>query len=1102
MHFKDFSHPVPRGWVITKTFWRIMKLTGVLLLIALLHVSAAGISQKVTLSVKDAPLEKVFDQIKQQTGLSFLWDEKVLNNAAPVTLNVKDATVSDVLNECLKNQGLSYTIVENMVVVRKTVSGNLVKVINEIQEKDVHGRITDSAGNAMAGLTVMVKNSKRGTSTDVSGYFELKNIPDPATLVITGVNIDRLEVSTGGRADLVIVVKTKVSSQEQVVVNAGYYQVSKEVSTGDISRVDAKTIADQPVSNVLQAIQGRMTGVYVQQTTGVAGGGFNIQIQGRNSLRDNGNDALYIVDGVPFTANSLTSNLGSSIIQTGNPLSSINPADIESIDILKDADATAIYGSRGSNGVVLITTKRGKAGKTKTDFSLRVGAGKVAHKMDMLNTRQYVAMRDETFANDQLPLDNSYAYDLLSWDTTRYTDWQKSLIGGTAHTTDAEIMVSGGNANTQFSFGGGYYRETTVFPGDNRFQRASGSLTLNHMSTNRKFRANISINYSSVNSDMLSQDLTFTALTLSPNAPALYDSVVKINADWKNYFIQNPMFSLQRKYLGNTENLIGHALLSYEVLPGLFAKLGMGYTTMQVNEISTSPLSAIPPQFIQGQTGSSAFGNNQIKTWILEPQLDYSNKLGKGVYSLILGGTYMGTDQNGQTISAYGYTNDALLENIQAATSYHISGSTNSEYRYAAVFARINYNWDNRYILNLTGRRDGSSRFGPGNQFGNFGAAGLAWIFSNEQFAKSGLPFLNFGKLRVSYGITGSDAIGNYQYLNSYSPTSYPYNNTSGLVVTRLSNPDYSWESNNKFEAGIDLGFFKDRVYTTINWYNNRSSDQLVGLPLPVLSGESSVQYNFPATVQNTGWEFQINSTNISHPDFKWTTGFNITFPQNKLVKFPNIEAFPAYDNMYKVGESIFIKKTLQSQGVDPKTGLYTFTDVNGDGNISTDDDGFFLKKVSQQFFGGFNNSFTYKGFQLEIFFQFVKQTGYSYINSFTQPGDLSNQPSVVQARWRQPGDITNIQKYTLLDYNPYVNQIFSDAAIVDASFLRLKNVALYWNLPKKWMRGAGFESSKIFIQGQNLFTITSYIGMDPENQNAQYLPPLRMLAAGIQLTL
>jgi TonB-dependent starch-binding outer membrane protein SusC len=1094
-----------------KTTLLAMKLTAIILLVACLQVSAGGLAQEVTLSLKNAPLETVFKQIKKQSGYSFIYLKRNLENTRPVSIEMRSASIEAVLNFIFKDQPLTYTISGKYIAIREKPAA-VPPVKKDNPPVNITGRIVNDKGEPVA-ASIIVKGTPNGTTSNADGYFELKNVNENATLIVSGIGIETREIKVAGKTTLSITVKIKADESEVVTINAGYYSVKDRESTGNISKVDAKTIERQPVSNPLQAIQGRMPGVYIQQSTGVPGGGFKVQIRGRNSLRTgsdggvNGNLPLYLVDGVPFTSTSLTSPSASgSLLSSGDPLSSINPNDIESIEVLKDADATAIYGSRGANGVVLITTKRSKTGKTKFDADVYHGIGQVAHFMDLLSTKQYLTMRKEAFANDAATPDMANAPDLLLWDTTRYTDWQKELIGGTTHTTNAQVSLSGGNERTQFLAGGGYYRETSVFPGDNAFRRVSGRLSVSHQSENKRLRMESAINYSSGINGLPAVDFTGLATSLAPVSPVIYDANGKLN--WENSTWTNPLSQVEQKYKGAIDNLVTSASLSYEIIPGLHIKSSFGYTTMHVNENTISPLSAFDPLYLSyGLTGSSLFGESSIKTWIVEPQADYTRKMGDGVLSVLIGATFQQSTQQGKAIQGDGYTNDAFLQNISAATTLSIAENTYSEYSYTAAFARMNYNWKEKYIINLTGRRDGSSRFGPGKRFANFGAVGAAWIFSDEKFAIDHLSFLSFGKLRASYGSTGSDAIGNYQFLQTYSATSYPYAATGGLVLTRLANPDYSWEVNKKFEAGIELGLLKDHIMFSGSFYLNRSSNQLVGLPLPAITGQSSVQFNLPATVQNKGWEFQVSTTNIENANFRWITDLNITLPTNKLIEFPDLEKFPAYTGKYDVGKSIYTYKGYQYNQVDPQTGVYTYVDRNNDGAITYPQDYAAIKKMTQTLFGGMGNSLRYKNIQFDFFFQFVQQNGYGTRISFALPGMISNQPSAVMERWQKPGDNSGIQRFTASDptgtlYTAYYRTVSSDNLITEASFIRLKNISLSWQLPSGWMKKLKMNGSRIYLQGQNLVTFTKYQGLDPETQITTMLPPLRVLTAGIHLSL
>jgi len=1119
-------------------FWKVMRVCAVQAIVAitlcgvaLSHPNYAQLLDKeITINISDVPFENALQEIESVAQVKFAYSMDQLEGEPRVSLSIERRSLAYLFEGLFTARKIQYKVHEKDAVITlkkrlptREEERSSFQNSTRLDERTeplirITGRVTESSTSAaMPGVNILVKGTTNGTATDADGNYTLA-AEESDVLVFSFIGYTSVEVPVNGRAIIDVVMTPDALNLGEVVVNAGYWEVKERERTGNISRLSAEEMGRQTVTNPLQALQGRMPGVYIQQNTGLAGGGFDILIRGQNSLRDgksgtiNGNLPLYLIDGVPFTSSSLTSSaLSGSNLRGGNPLSLINPRDIESIEILKDADATAIYGSRGANGVVLITTKKGDAGQPRVTVDVSRGLGQVPGRMDLLNTEQYQAMRREAIENDgngsllEDPQYDIYFPDLKLWDTNRYTDWQNELIGGTSSIFNAQLSASGGSARTKFLLGGNYYKESTVFPGKNAFYRGSGRATLSHLSEDDRFHASASFTYGSTMNDIPNADLTALAISLPPNGPALYDVNGALN--WENDTWLNPVSSLKRKYRSDIENFVGNARLSYEVYKGLHIKASFGYTSMFVNEISTTPLASLSPQVIGwGVMGSSKFGDSYMKTWITEPQASYTREIGKGSFNVLFGATLQSTVQSGKTIEANGYTNDAFLENIDAATSINIANASYSQYKYAAVFGRLNYTLANRYIINVTGRRDGSSRFGPGKQFANFGALGLAWIFTEENWLDR-LSFLTFGKLRASYGSSGSDAIGNYEYLDTYSATRYPYNNSSAVALTRLANPDYSWEVNRKFEAAIDLSLWQHKLDVSLSYYQNRSSGQLVGFPLPVMTGQSSVQFNLPAVVENTGWEAQLSSMLLNKRAFQWITDLNFTLPSNVLLEFPDIEKFPVYLNRFDVGRPVFILKGFEYTGVDPQSGLYSFADRDDDGTVTRPVDVIGISSVTQELFGGLNNSFRFKGFEVDILVQFVKQTGYSYESSFTFPGDMSNQPVEVMSRWRQPGDNTSIQRFTAFDPNGEVLQAFSkhrssDHAITDASFIRFKNVSISWTFPQQWLEIIHLHSCKAYVQGQNLMTRTSYIGLDPENQTSQSLPPLRVMTAGLMITL
>lgn len=1095
---------------------RIMKIAAILLLATCLQVTAAGHAQKISLSEKDAPIEKIFKKIERMTDYKFLYMSELLDKANKVTISVKDASVEQVLDLCLKEQLFDYEINETTIVIRPRLGvKNKVSPELTISELiDVSGKVTDNEGRPLIGANVKVRGTNIGVTTDNNGNFLLKNVSESAVLEISFVGHEMKTLTVRGVGFVSIALDQKLSLLDETVVIA-YGTTTRRLNTGNVSTVKATDIEKQPVNNPLLALQGRVPGMEITQSTGLPGSGVKVQIRGQNSIQS-GNDPLYIIDGVPYFSQNITTGLNgilgySGTSAAGSPLSNINPADIESIDVLKDADATAIYGSRGANGVVLLTTKKGKVGKMKVDVNMQSGFGKVTRKLDVLNTRQYLDMRYEAYNNDSRIPSIATGYDLTVWDTTRNTDWQKELIGGTSQYNDLQANLSGGNVNIQYLVGGGYHKETTVFPGDMADKKGSILFNINCVSANQKFRLMLSGNYLADNNKLMAQDLTTLAITLPPDAPPLYKQDGSLNwapnpsgfGTW-----QNPLTYLLLKFNNSTTNLISNAIISYKVFRGLEIKSNFGYTNTQSDQYNLFPSTYSDPakrQSLGNSARSARFAYNTIRSWIIEPQANYSVPIGRGTLTALIGTTIQQSKSNGQNVNGYGYSNDLVLRDITSASSVAIS-SINSMYKYNALFGRINFNWKDKYLANLTARRDGTSRFGPANRFHNFKAIGIGWVFSKEEFIQRNLSFISFGKLRTSYGTTGNDQVGDYSFLDLYNPISgYTYQGVTGIMPVRLFTPDLAWEETRKLEAGIELGFLKEKVVLMASYYSNRSSNQLTSYTLPYVTGFASISKNLDALVQNTGWEFLLNTTNVTTKDFRWTSSINLTVNRNKLVSVA-----PGMSDNYKMLTGYPLGTNYHSNllGVDPVTGLYQFGDGKGGATLRPDTLDYFLSarphNTLPKFYGGFQNSIIYKGFQLDFLFQFVKQIGRNYLYAGI-PGTLRNQPVTVLSRWQKPGDISSIQRFS--HFNSTVSSswnyaLYSDQGYSDASFIRLKNLSLSWQLPDLWRDKIHFQNFRIFIQAQNLFVITNYQGIDPENQNASSLPPLRIITVGVQVTL
>ncbi|KUJ49994.1 SusC/RagA family TonB-linked outer membrane protein [Chryseobacterium sp. JAH] len=972
------------------------------------------------------------------------------------------------------------------------------------QTKTVTGTVTVN-DQPLSGVSVSQEGSDQTTVTGIQGNYQLQITGEYPVLIFRHPEYAEQRISVNNRSVISITLDHKVKAIEEVVLNAGYYKVKDKERTGSIARISAKDIENQPVTNVLAAAQGRMAGVNISQNGGASGGGYQIQIRGRNSLRTrsnsefDGNQPLYVVDGVVLGGEVRTLYAGSSI-PTGsiNPLNSINPNDIESFEILKDADATAIYGSRGANGVVLITTKRGKAGKISFSFTSNYGLSSVISNLKMMNTEQYLGMRRKAFANSNVSVYPANAYDVNGkWDPLRNTDWPDQLIGNTTTISDIRASVSGGSEQTGFLVSYGHTEQTTPFGNSFRYKTNTLSSSVSHRSKDRKFDLSVSNIFSVLDNNIVNADITRQAYLLSPNAPALY--LPDGNVNWENGTFTNPVAAYKSTYSNESKQMMTNITASYEILKNLRLKLSSGINYQNFEEWSLQPHTMYSPTTSLGISSatSRAYQSNQSRfSLMLEPQLTWDFEQLNHKISVIAGSTIQQDSYDQGSMTGTGFESNVFIQNIAAAKVKTIGDHLTTEYKYAAVFARFNYQYRDKYIVNLTGRRDGSSRFGPNNRFANFGAIGAAWLFSKENFFKD-VNWLSFAKLRGSYGVTGSDNIGDYQYLDTYTVSTLIYNGTAGLIPSRLYNPDYSWENTFKLETAVEAGFFKNRLNLTASWYRNRSSNQLVGYQLPAMTGFTSVLANLPAEVENKGWEFELNADPLKDTELKWNTSFNISFPKNMLRSFPGLEG-STYSNTYMIGMPITIVKLYNLEGIDPKTGKYIFTDYNGDGKISAPDDNKAVENLGVRYFGGWSNRINYKNFELSFLFQFVKQKSRNFNSIMPSPGLMNNFPVDVLNVWsaENPDGI-------YMPYQSSVNTLHttfqsSTASVSDASFIRLKNVQLGYQIP---VSHTFFRNARIYVQGQNLLTFTKYFGYDPEYPSMSFIPPLKTWSMGVQLT-
>lgn len=1090
-----------------------MKLIALLFLFNL-QVTASVYSQRISLTASNTPLRDVLQSVRKQSGYSFFVESDNLRDSKPVNLNLWDNSVPEALDKIFENQPFTYTIQNNVIVVTRKHGSNLSAADfltfdsgapDSTKVVYVQGSVRDDKGQPLVGVSVRVKGSGIGTVTKPDGTYTLKTNA-AATLIFSYIGYLSREIKAQ-QGEIDVVLKQLNTALDQVQVIA-YGTTTKRFSTGNISTVTAETIAQHPVSNPLLALQGRVPGLFIQQTSGSSAGNINVNIQGINSIKQ-GTSPFFVVDGVPYPPVNLTPSLiGDGIFGPGgSTLPYINPNDIESITVLKDADATSIYGSRAANGAILITTKKGKSGNTKVELNLQSGWGQVPSRLKTINTQDYLALRKEGLKNDNVTASPIYDFDINGiWDTTRYTNWQKELTGGSAHFSNLQASVSGGSENTQFLISGGMLKETTVYPGDFDDTKGNMHLNLNHQSGNKKFRINLSGTYTQDDNNLVTADIRNYAVNLPPDAPPLHNTDGSLN--WGQipgtdmYSFDNPLSALLRKYNGNTNAVVGSLNIGYGILPGLEISSSFGYNRIQTNESSITPQASYYPGFpINVRSANTA--NKSTASWIIEPQASYKRDFTFGRLELLVGGSIQQKKDEVLFLGGNGFVSDAQLENMANATSITASPSK-VKYAYAGIFGRITYNYNYKYLLNLTGRRDGTSRFGSENRFANFYSASAAWLFSEEHFIKKILTILSLGKLKVSYGTSGNDQIPDYAYISLYNNviTRIPYQGVIGIQPIGHSNPYLQWESTRKLDFGIDLGFLNNQILFSANYYINRSSNQLLSYPLPLITGFPGIDQNLNATIQNTGLELQLDAYPIKSQSLTWNASLNLTIQRNKLISFDDLEK-STFAQTYIIGQPINIARVYPFLGVNPQTGLYEYRAFDGKTtNVPNDrTDRTELVDINPKYYGGLTNTISYKGLSLSFLFQFVKKMGITNRMTFGIPGSQRSMPIEVSDRWKKPGDHATYQKATTQNsdvINAFNALYKSEAGYEDASFVRLKNISISYLLPQLWTSKMKISSVRIFGQGENIATITNFFGTDPEIGYLSILPPLRKITVGI----
>ena len=1134
-------------------FLLAMKLTAIILLAACLQVSAKGYGQLVTISAKDVSLKQVFKEIKKQTGFHFIYKDEWMLQCEHVNIEVNNVLLEQALKICFANQPLAYTIIDKTIVVKPrepAVTSATDTAANPAPTVPVRGTVYGDGG-PLKGATIMSKKTRHGTNTDVNGFFTFPGLPDQDTVVVSFIGYEEkvVPIKQAVNGLLFVMLKVTVNTLDEAQVIA-YGTSTRRYAVGSVATVKASDIEIQAVMNPLEALAGRVAGLQVINPSGAPGSMVLTQIRGQNTVRSNPvglflpisdfNQPLYIIDGVPFAAQNKSLTGSGASLSTGqsaynynnpyggvSPLNSINPLDIESISVLKDADATAVYGSRGANGVILINTKKGKPGKSTVNVSVSSGPTRAARPVKMMNTEQYLQMRREATKNDGRTPSIGTArsdYDLLIFDSTKNTDWYDQLLGKTAQNTNVFIALSGGSNTLTYRVGAGYTKNSFNYPGNFADQRYTLNSNFKIQSANNKLTLDLGSMLSYDDNRNSSGVSSFGLINLPPNFPEMLDSAGNLLWAYKGYSLltlsgksSNYYAGLRQPYRGQNYMLNETLHFSYSVLKSLYLEGTIGYSRYQSNGYNAIPIASQAPATVT-PTGRAGFQTGTRESFNMDPQLTYSRTFGQAKISVTVGGTYQKNINAAGSVSGSNYTNDALLNSLAGASTITAT-SSNIMDKYVAAFGRANLIWNNRYIVNLTGNINGSSLFGLDHRFGKFGSVGAGWIFSETKLIKEATPWLSYGKITANYGITGSNGVQPYQYQPNWQ-ASGSFNTYQGSMVYNpgnLSSPDFHWASKHDYNSRLSLGLFQNWLLIDLGVYLNQTGDQLLSTQMPNQSGFTTVVENAAYTLQNKGWEISISSGHSlqagNRDRFIWMApSFSMSRNYNEIIK---VDPNSVYANLYRKGQSGTASAFVKYLGVDPATGLFQYLKADGktvtntpntfSANLVAGGDATEMIDLMSAFNFGFGDGFSWKGVSLNFHGNFVKQKGLSYLGSvynLANPGwPNTNVPAlIIGKQWQQPGDQATLQRYSAVNTAGF-GFPFSTGAVVDASYLRIDNVNISYQVPVKWIRRAGITNCSINISCHNALTITPYEVGDPASQNIYSIPPQRVISGGVNLT-
>lgn len=972
----------------------------------------------------------------------------------------------------------------------------------------VTGVVTDEKELPLGVVTIILKGASIGTTTDFDGKYSLTLPSGKGILVFNLVGYNAKEIEFNGQTTLNVVMKESFTQLDEVLV-VGYGVQKKSDITGAISSIGNKDFRDQPVANLAGSIQGKLAGINVTSPSGTPGAGLLVSIRGAQN-------PLYVVDGIPLLSES-NSALSTSFDTDGNVIgqgqnissvSDINPNEIESIEILKDASAAAIYGARAANGVVLITTKRGAQGKTQFNLNYYTGIQQLARNIPFMSSTEMVALIEDArqqdlklYQNDPTVFGPDFNPELLTnplpadeWKTGVNTNWLDEIFRS-APINNLELSARGGTEKTRFYISGGYFDQEGIVINSN-YKRLNGRINLDQKVSDRfnigtTLNLSHSINRRSFNDDTYTGIVT-NAIGASPLMPAYDDNGNYTNfEDYQvSWLSDNPVKSANEiRAFTNSDRLMGSVFAEYK--PFDFLKLktvwSLDYTNLN-DEQFFSPITA-DAQTVGGRALNATYRN---QTWLGENTANFTKTFESGHhFDLLLGYTLQESKTRRNSISGEGFPLGSGLQNVGSAAVITGGTALGTSWGLLSYIGRVNYDYKSKYLLSASIRADGSSRFSKNNKYGYFPSLSLGWRITQESFAKSDL--LTDLKLRFSYGLTGDQEIGDYQYISFWQPSRY--NGQSGLRPRNIADPDLSWQANQMLNAGIDYEFWQGRLSGSLEYFSSTRSKLLSEDLVPGTTGFATITRN-SGEIRNSGLEFAISAA-VLNKSLKWTSSFNFTYLKNEVLKLSSDgQLLSAFNDLppthiLKVGQPVGSFWGIKYLGVDPQTGDPMFEDINGDGIIDNDDSQI-IGKAMPDFFGGWNNTLSYRNFDLNLITQFsIGNKVYNLIRPVYQNLGWSdegwdennvlhqiyaNNAAYVKVRWEKPGDQSDIPRASLVIHNYIEN---SSMFVENASFFRFRTLSLGYTFRPQGRHW--FENARLYVQVQNLYVITKYKGFDPE---------------------